>query len=221
MPRNNKEARVAYCAARRARLVSNGLCATCSKAPLMTATRCRVCAHKLQQENKARYSRRIASSLCVACGERAPVANLTRCQRCADVDKNRRRDLVAAGTCRQCAKSLIKANGKCETCYLKHAALRHLGSTKRWGELRALLRHQEFRCAYSGKYIDLGSGASVEHIRPTSSFPEEKHLISNIVWVDVDVNKAKQALSHDKFLDLCVSVVRHHGFTCYKPTDLE
>jgi hypothetical protein len=125
----------------------------------------------------------------------------------------RRKKSRDSGKCTDChgQRSLPHAT-KCRVCYLKRKATRHLGTASRWGELEALLLRQLSRCAYTGKPIDLGSNASIEHVEPASRSPGRASDIANIRWVAQEVNLAKRAMPLREFIEMCKAVLKNFGF---------
>ena len=56
-------------------------------------------------------------------------------------------------------------------------------------ELVALLKKQEYKCAYTGMPLTPGDGTSLEHKIPSAR--EGSIEISNLVWVDTGINMMK------------------------------
>ena len=77
-----------------------------------------------------------------------------------------------------------------------------------------------FPCALTGRPIDFNKPHTYEydHILPTSRGGD--NTLSNLQIVCPEVNRAKQNLTDEEFLDLCKEVVIHHGHKIYKPVDL-
>ena len=76
-----------------------------------------------------------------------------------------------------------------------------------------------FPCALTGRPIDFNKPHTYEydHILPTSRGGD--NTLSNMQIVCPEVNRAKQNLTDDEFLELCKEVVIHHGHKIYKPVD--
>lgn len=68
------------------------------------------------------------------------------------------------------------------------------------GELYRLLETQEFRCALSGVEL-VPQSTQLDHISPVSN--GGSHQISNLQWVESDVNKAKGTMSNEAFVAMC------------------
>ena len=76
-----------------------------------------------------------------------------------------------------------------------------------------------FPCALTGRPLDFNKPHTYEydHILPTSRGGD--NTLSNMQIVCPEVNRAKQNLTDDEFLELCKEVVIHHGHKIYKPVD--
>ena len=77
-----------------------------------------------------------------------------------------------------------------------------------------------FPCALTGRPIDFNKPNTYEydHIIPTSRGGD--NTLNNLQIVCPEVNRAKQNLTDDEFIDLCKEVVIHGGHKIYKPVDL-
>lgn len=67
-------------------------------------------------------------------------------------------------------------------------------------ELAAKLVFQNNRCVYSGRILELGINASVDHKIP--KFKGGTDDISNLQWVDANVNVSKNCLGEEEFFRL-------------------
>lgn len=137
---------------------------------------------------------------------------------CLDCRAQRRANLHAEraerkklGICEKCGKrnrASVDRNhgpGWCTGCWGKQLAYNHLGSTKRWPEMYAILEKQKHRCIYTGELLVVGVNASVDHIVPKCRGGNPG--IENIQWVEKNVNWAKSRLSHDEFLNMIHKIV--------------
>jgi 5-methylcytosine-specific restriction endonuclease McrA len=75
-----------------------------------------------------------------------------------------------------------------------------LGSATRWKELEDLWIKQDGICPYTGSKLILGVDASLDHILPSSRFPEHRHDINNVEWVHYRVNEMKKDWTKEEFL---------------------
>jgi 5-methylcytosine-specific restriction endonuclease McrA len=73
--------------------------------------------------------------------------------------------------------------------------------------LKALLEKQNHQCALTGRKLQIGINASIDHIIPRSK--GGKDTIDNLQWVDLDVNFSKSDLSQDEFINLAKEIVEH------------
>jgi hypothetical protein len=99
---------------------------------------------------------------------------------------------------------------------MKLAAAKHLGSQARWLELQKILNSQGGRCAYSGRRLELGENASIEHVEPKSKNAARRRDITNLKFVDRHINVAKASLSLGDFLKMCKEVLTHFGWEVVK-----
>ena len=110
------------------------------------------------------------------------------------------------GLCKVCKEPNLLNVKTCEKHYLQDLSRKHLGTTKRWIELKILLEKQDFLCAYSGEKLELAVNASVDHIKPLSEFPELKNNIENLQWTTKQINLMKSNLSELNFLKIIKSI---------------
>jgi len=92
----------------------------------------------------------------------------------------------------------------CEKCFFKEASKKHLGTQKKWEELKNLLRLQNNKCYISGRHLIIGKNASIDHINPRSR--GGKDSIENVAWCDTEINLVKNKLSLKEFYELCKEV---------------
>jgi hypothetical protein len=113
------------------------------------------------------------------------------------------------GLCIKCNQErLPNSNYFCEKHYFQNLSHKHLGTKKRWHELRFLLEMQQYKCAYTGIDLILGLNASVDHIKCKVNHPELYNNITNLCWADFDVNLMKREHDKDRFLELCEKVIK-------------
>ena len=168
----------------------------------------------------ALYRLRRATHLCVACGVLLPDGHaIVRCAVCAVRDraikKARRLYRQAAGTCVGCGDSAVLAamvgnqNALCEACYYRKTANRRLGSPRYAPLLREKFLAQDGRCPYSGESLTLGLNATLDHILPTSRYPELRGDPANVEWVIDWVNLMKQDATPDEFRERLHHILSH------------
>jgi hypothetical protein len=108
--------------------------------------------------------------------------------------------------CAKCSKP--SAVGRfCRPHWFSNAALNTTGKWADGPRLEALLLQQGNRCAYSGLLLVLGENASLDHKDPLSRGGTP--LVENIQWVDYQVNRMKNDMTHDEFIAMCRLVLSH------------
>lgn len=120
----------------------------------------------------------MASFRCHECGTSFDAETKTsRCRPCLDAvaerSRTRRAYLKAQRLCNGCGSADVLAAGetaRCEICYFRDAAKKTLGSRVRWQELHVLWQQQKGICPYTGRELQLGVDATVDHILPISRF---------------------------------------------------
>ena len=117
----------------------------------------------------------------------------------------------ARGMCYDCENPPISGTvSRCEKHWLMQLAWRSgLRAKVAWSLLKKKFVQQKGRCSYTKKRLLFGRNASLDHIRPRALFPNLVGVVSNLEWVDTDVNRAKRTLSRFRFIKLCELVVRH------------
>lgn len=193
--------------------INAGLCRNCGQPQSDTSKiYCHVCCGKMTTLARERRAKLRAAGLCSECGEN-PMGDYARCQDCLARARSNRtawKKRVPYGVCTTCQKNKCLLSLKdaklymrhCQECYLKHAAAYQLGAVKYWRILLTKLEQQQWRCIYSGDTIVLGVNDSTDHIAPKSRRPDLAKDPSNIQWVTRTVNRLKDNLTHNEFLDL-------------------
>lgn len=116
--------------------------------------------------------------------------------------KNKNR---AKGLCYSCTeRPLKKTSSYCEKHWFLQAAWRAgLRGNGSWIKLKEILEVQNYTCPYTGRKLTPGINASVDHKKPRSLYRGSVGLISNLEWVDIEVNRAKRTMTKTKFIALC------------------
>lgn len=123
----------------------------------------------------------------------------------------------AEGRCYACGKNKRHDGiSRCKTCWFKFASRRHFGSASKWRELKSLFYKQEERCCYSGRRLDIGRNASIEHVEPVSKHERGRADLRNIRWVETQINTMKGQQSLHEFLLSCKDVLRFFGYEVNK-----
>lgn len=120
------------------------------------------------------------------------------------------RKKVRAGLCRACPREImVGTKSWCERHWFQQAAWRNgVGGNGAWKKAKELLERQNYTCPYTGERLVIGKNASLDHKNPRSRFKDQVHLWENIEWVDLEVNRAKRALTKSEFIDLCRLIAR-------------
>ena len=72
-------------------------------------------------------------------------------------------------------------------------------------EIRQLISDQDYRCSLSGIQLT-PENAALDHILPVAN--GGTHLIENLQVLDERINRMKNTLSNDEFIDLCRKVTQ-------------
>ena len=119
---------------------------------------------------------------------------------------NWRKKQYDKGLCKDCKAPRLSNSKRCEKHWLQDLSRKHLGTTKRWMELKSLLEQQNYKCIYSGVNLIMGENASVDHIKPLSGNPVLNHDINNLQWTTKQINLMKLNLSEAEFLNIIKSI---------------
>lgn len=165
--------------------------------------------HKNREKNKEMMKKRYRDN---------PLPNIERARRWYEKNRevvsinNKERILkkIENGFCKSCPTKVFVKSKYCETHFFQGKARDILKDKTRWKEVRDLFYSQNQMCYMSGRLLIPGVNASIDHIHPKSKHPELKNDINNLRWCDFDVNKAKQALSNEKFIKVCEDVVSYN-----------
>lgn len=185
-------------------------CEVCGKPARPNKTTCARC------ERQQIYRQRIATGICTKCGGPGRLGRIC-CEECGKRDSaktiKRTAGYVNLGLCYRCGATPLEtfkdkppAARVCESCYLKRISHKHFGSGKYWQILRDKLVSQDYRCVYTGALLKLGDNATLDHIFPSSRFPEKKRDIRNIQWICQKVNDLKGSYTPDELLALVKSI---------------
>lgn len=115
--------------------------------------------------------------------------------------------------CHSCTKDSLENTRYCLHCYIKECVRKTLKLVKDEDKehyasiLLDKLQNQNFECVYTGRRLTPGINMSLDHILPSSIFPEQFRDIDNLVWCDLSCNIAKNNLLPENFLELCQAVV--------------
>lgn len=120
------------------------------------------------------------------------------------------------GLCKLCNNARLP-NSKylCEKHYILSAARTalNISTNEVYYILKGKLDKQKWLCPYTGKKLVLGENTHLDHIFPTSRFPELRYSAENLEWVLDIVNLAKSNLTKDEFIILCKNIVDYRKLT--------
>ena len=144
--------------------------------------RCKSCVNLISKEYRKKR------------GEKYRVDNLTK-------KKKQQQKRIENGQCRHCSTQRLKnSNLYCEKHWFQYVSKNHLGTMKRWKEVKILLEEQNYKCAYTGLILTPALDASVDHIIALSTDAEQYNKIENLQWVHFDINRMKNNHSEEDFL---------------------
>jgi hypothetical protein len=129
--------------------------------------------------------------------------------RCADAVRKHRELKKSAGVCVMCRRPAVPGIQTCTKHWMCSKANATVGSgaVQTAIALWKLLAAQNHRCALTGKILNPGANASIDHVVPVAEKPELAEDLNNVEWVDLKVNLAKGMLSKAEFIQMCRDVV--------------
>ena len=147
-------------------------------------------------------------------------SNDGRAYKCKDCAKyNRKRYIVQRdhsrlhGLCSQlgCNTIVYFSSNFCEVHYYKKVAFGSLGDINHWKALQEKAYAQNMICVITGADLIPGANMSLDHIKPSSIYPELTGEESNVQWVTKWVNTAKSNLEMDEFVKRCVNIANRYN----------
>lgn len=188
------------------KLKAERVCKTCSK-PTESGISCSECKTK----KKSTFQYRKKAGLCVTCGTN-PADQNQKCRGCHETyvanTTAKKQARLSKGLCAFCDEPRVGTQ-LCVEHYLKFTAKTHLGTSKRYDELRALFDKQQGVCPYTGFLLRLGVDASIDHIVAKSS--GGSHEVDNLQWVYYKANFMKQDMGELEFLELVKKICEHRS----------
>ena len=122
-----------------------------------------------------------------------------------------RKQQFQKGLCKVCNEPHLPNQKTCYKHYLSEMARNHLGSTKYWEDLDELFKKQDGKCAISGIPLQIGVNASIDHIKPLSKHPETKNQLTNLQWVESNINRMKLDMEFEDFINLISIILKHNS----------
>ena len=88
----------------------------------------------------------------------------------------------------------------CSKHWFRKRARENLGNSELGGAIWGILNKQKYKCAYTGIDLEPGVNASLDHIIPKTKGGSND--LTNIQWIDKDVNIFKGGMMHAKFIEV-------------------
>ncbi|MCX6748696.1 MAG: hypothetical protein NT076_03755 [Candidatus Pacearchaeota archaeon] len=114
------------------------------------------------------------------------------------------------GLCIFCKNKNLPDSRLCESHFFKSKATAILRDRKKWEELKDLFYAQNKKCFITGKELVLGINASLDHLEPISKSPELASDVSNVRWVDREINLMKRDTPILEFIETCHLISKRH-----------
>lgn len=165
---------------------------------------------EVNEKKKQDRIRKKALGLCSTCSDPAEEGKVL-CIRCRDKNlaagKAKYLRHKSKGLCHRCGAEVLVNCKLCHRCWLRKKSIDNLGTETRWQELGNKLIAQEYICPYTGELLVPGINASVDHIFPSSLYPELEYELDNVEWVDMRFNRTKFDYTPDQFYHLTMAVL--------------
>lgn len=196
---------------RRNKCRQEGICISCMSKPARpNSVRCEHCSNLANENSRKRDTESLAKGVCLDCDSKV-VEGQRFCEVHRKLNSSRNKTRYDArrklGLCILCTIPVAGNSDVCETHYLKRAALKHLGSSKKWELLSEQLNKQNKKCLYCGIMLNLGDNTQADHYNSLSKHPEQAKDPNNIVWACEPCNQAKGDMTGPEFIALCKRVV--------------
>lgn len=187
--------------------LKKNLCPTCGNARDRSTKQCSTCVGLFREATKKSDAKRKKKGTCRTCPAPVKHTNGTYCQECLEkigvANKRLREGRRERGTCLMCPSP--RTTGLlCLKCWFEKAALRTLGSRRHGAALQVLFERQQGLCFYTGEKLTPGKNASIDHQTPKTTGGTD--TIGNLKWVTRQINRIKNNLSHEDFVQLCSNI---------------
>jgi len=213
-------------------LRQQGLCVNCGREREDRELKsCRKCRGQTSDRNRERKEK----NLCLDCGESVEDNNFILCEECREKTKMRNKNIkeerTRLGLCATCGtnENILPIENPgyisfhkrkyaiCENCWFKGIAKTNLRSVKPWEEIKELFYKQKGLCAESGIKLVLGVNASLDHY--ISRNDDGRDDISNLQWIDWNINNMKGAMSQKDFISYMEKILTHLGYEVKKKNE--
>jgi hypothetical protein len=150
---------------------------------------------------------------CRDCGQ-AHISGKSRCVECREKILLSYKSRVENGQCVRCKKK-AEVGAFCLNHWFRNIGSAHgLGSKEGVALLKQVWTAQDGKCAVTKQLLIPGHNASLDHIVPTSKGGTNDR--SNLRWVLIAINRAKSDMTHEEFVQMCLSVVYSEGYPSHK-----
>lgn len=189
--------------------IESGLCGICGCKNNDGGYSCSTC--RLKKNEKRKESRLTNKNKCQSCCAEIIIGKT--CEKCLKRQSVRRKELYELRKKNElCVRCCVKTDKiYCDECSkikrLKIRAKKYLGNKNKWKQLETLFNRQNGLCYYSGLPLTLGLDAHLDRKIPRSKGGLNE--ISNLQWVNKDVNLMKRALLEEEFLKLCEAITNN------------
>lgn len=177
------------------------LCPACGN-PAEKNVRCNKCTEKYDIHNTNKRTMCIENKLCIAC--KLKIDSGTFCDECRSKVRDKRKLLKSQNLCVHCQEPSMNNKTMCLECLISKTANRagitYLEAIEIWEEQNGI-------CPYSGRKLELGIDASLDHTLAKSK--GGLNIKNNLKWVHINVNRAKSNLSIDELLSLCNDIINN------------
>ena len=136
------------------------------------------------------------AGICLNCEVNICKNNITVCDSCSVIAKNKRLNNIKKGLCSKCNNNPLPKIQLCEICFYKSASYNFCKTNTKWILFRDLLIKQNYRCAITGEILTPGDNCSLDHILPISLGGNDD--INNCQWVSKSINFWKLNRSHEQ-----------------------
>ncbi|MEO1943150.1 MAG: hypothetical protein ABGY11_02515 [Candidatus Thioglobus sp.] len=161
---------------------------------------------------------------CGSCKQLVPIDNFHKdrgnrdglkyiCKDCSHIAESKRyhkykKIAEEKGVCRNYGCSGIPNEGSriCVTHFYQKISSNTLKSVTYWQDLRAIAERQNYICPLTGDTLVAGVNMSLDHIKPSSKYPELKKDLKNLQWLTKWANWAKGDLNTKEFISNCLKV---------------
>lgn len=192
-------------------LKNNGLCIMCGQKCETEKARCNKCIEYAKTLSLKQRSVRKKSGLCIKCGNNVVESPHVKCESCLSSQAQSWHKLSqerrSRGECINCCQQVIIGNRFCEICYLKTIAGKRTGLAKNWVLLKNLFQQQGGICPYTGRILEIGKNAELDHIVPRDLGGTDD--ISNLQWVFDKANNMKWNYLEEDFLNVVKEIYEY------------